>query len=92
MASLPTGTVTFVFTDIVNSTVLWERSPDVMADALERHDELLRKAFEGHGGYVFSTSGDAFAVVFSRAADAIQAAAAAQRAVLAEPGPRRPRL
>lgn len=87
MPSTPSGTVTFIFTDIVNSTVLWERSSDAMAAALERHNGLLRAAFEAHGGYVFSTGGDGFCVAFGRAADAVQAAVEGQRALLGEAWP-----
>src|SRR5713101_9734745 len=50
MADLPSGTVTFLFTDIEGSTRLLEEHPDAMSDALARHDELLREAIEGHGG------------------------------------------
>ena len=46
----PTGTVTFLFTDIEGSTRLWERDASAMQTALARHDEILRGAIEGHGG------------------------------------------
>ena len=49
-ATRPSGTVTLLFSDIEGSTRLWEQAPDAMADALERHDELLREAIEGSGG------------------------------------------
>jgi predicted ATPase/class 3 adenylate cyclase len=80
----PTGTVTFLFTDIEGSTKLWERDPQAMADALARHDELLRVAIEDHGGYVFKTVGDAFCAAFGSASDALGAALGAQRALLGE--------
>jgi class 3 adenylate cyclase len=51
---LPTGTVTFLFTDIEGSTKLWEAQPDAMHIALERHDVLLRNAIETNGGTVFN--------------------------------------
>lgn len=57
--NLPTGTVTFLFTDIVGSTRLWEEQPEAMGVALARHDELLRQAPESSNGYVFKTIGDA---------------------------------
>ena len=57
MAELPSGTVTFLFTDIEGSTRLWEEHPDAMRDALARHDELLREAIETHSGYVVKTTG-----------------------------------
>jgi class 3 adenylate cyclase len=59
VASPPTGTVTFLFTDIEGSTKLWERHPAAMQTALARHDEILRGAIEERGGYVFKTVGDA---------------------------------
>ena len=79
----PTGTVTFLFTDIEGSTERWEQFPDAMPDALERHDELMGVAITDHGGYVFKTIGDAFCAAFARAGDALDAAIASQR-VLAE--------
>ncbi len=84
MSRLPTGTVTFLFTDIEGSTVRWERHPDAMRAALARHDDLLRVAVESHGGHVFKTVGDAFCAVFATAAGGLAAAVAAQRAVMAE--------
>jgi class 3 adenylate cyclase len=57
MSSLPTGTVTFLFTDIEGSTKLWERSPQAMQRALARHDQILRDAVEERGGYIFKTAG-----------------------------------
>src|SRR5215212_1514591 len=56
---LPTGTVTFLFTDIQGSTFLYENYPVHMQAALERHDEILRSCIEEHEGYVFKTVGDA---------------------------------
>ena len=75
----PTGTVTFLFTDIEGSTQYWENEPDGMQLALEVHDRIVREAIEGHGGYVFNTAGDGFAAAFGRAADAVAAAIEAQR-------------
>jgi class 3 adenylate cyclase len=51
VASPPTGTLTFLFTDIEGSTRLWERHPEAMQIALARHDEILRATTEQHGGY-----------------------------------------
>ncbi len=78
---LPTGTVTFLFTDIAGSTALWERDADAMASALERHDGLLRAAIEDAGGHVFKTMGDAFCAAFASAHDALTATLSAQRAL-----------
>jgi predicted ATPase/class 3 adenylate cyclase len=84
MADLPTGTVTFLFTDIEGSTKLWEKSPRGMQVALTRHDALLWEAIEGHGGFVFKTVGDAFCAVFPTALGALESALAAQRSLFSE--------
>src|SRR5579884_3950955 len=76
---LPTGTVTFLFSDIEGSTRRWEAYPNAMAVALARHDRLMREAIEQCGGYVFKTVGDAFCAAFSQAGDAVRAALIAQR-------------
>ena len=81
MRELPTGTVTFLFTDIEGSTARWERDREAMSTALVRHDLLLREAIEARGGVVFKTVGDAFCAAFERAADALDCAAATQRAL-----------
>ena len=84
---LPSGTVTFLFTDIEGSTSLWESAPDGMRAALERHDALVRNAINAHGGHVFSTGGDGLVAVFARAADAMASASQAQAALTAEAWP-----
>jgi class 3 adenylate cyclase len=58
MPQLPSGTVTFLFSDIEGSTHLWDPVPDAMRLALERHDALVRTAIEVNGGYVVKTTGD----------------------------------
>jgi len=83
-ASLPTGTVTFLFTDIEGSTQLWEQQNEKMPAALARHDAILRQAIAAHGGVVFKTVGDGCHAVFARAADALAATLAAQRTLHAE--------
>ncbi len=83
----PSGAVTFLFTDIEGSTSLWERAPREMRVALGRHDVLLRTAFAKHGGYVFATGGDGFAVAFEAPLDAVAAAVDAQRALRSEVWP-----
>jgi predicted ATPase/class 3 adenylate cyclase len=75
---VPSGTVTFLFTDMEGSTRRWEEDPDAMRLAVVRHNECVRGAIEANGGYVFATGGDGFAAAFSRAADAVAAAQAAQ--------------
>ena len=79
----PTGTVTFLFTDIEGSTARWERAPGPMSEALRKHDEILRRAVEANGGRVFKTIGDAFCAVFARSDEAIAAAVEAQRELAA---------
>jgi predicted ATPase/class 3 adenylate cyclase len=83
----PSGTVTFLFTDIEGSTGLWEGAPAEMRAALARHDQVLRSAIEAHDGYVFSTGGDGFAAAFARAGDAMAAALDAQAALAREAWP-----
>lgn len=80
----PSGTVTFLFTDIEGSTQRWERRPDAMSVALARHNALVRDAIEAHGGYVFKTVGDAFCSAFGMATTALAAARAAQEALSEE--------
>jgi predicted ATPase/class 3 adenylate cyclase len=84
MTGLPTGTITFLFTDVEGSTKLWERNPEAMSKALSHHDELIRNAVEAHDGFVFKTVGDAFYVAFSPAAEAVEAAIDAQKSLLTE--------
>ncbi len=84
MPDLPSGTVTFLFTDIEGSTARWEQQPQAMQAALARHDAILRQAIEGHGGVVFKTVGDAFYAAFTMAPDALAAALDAQRALHTE--------
>jgi predicted ATPase/class 3 adenylate cyclase len=82
--SLPTGTVTFVFTDIEGSTQRWDRDRAAMQAAVRRHDELMRSAIVAHGGSVFKTIGDAFCAAFTRPEDAVAAMLSAQRALSLE--------
>jgi predicted ATPase/class 3 adenylate cyclase len=82
--SLPTGTVSFLFSDIEGSTVRWDKQREAMQAAVRRHDELMRAAIEGNAGHVFKTIGDAFCAAFGGAPEAIAGALAAQRAIAAE--------
>jgi class 3 adenylate cyclase len=90
-ATLPDGVVTFLMTDVVESTPLWLQSRASMYQAMRRHDQVLKAAIEGHGGMVLKErgEGDSFFAVFPRATDAVVAAVEAQRAVQAEPWPDR---
>jgi len=83
----PSGTVTFLFTDIEGSTRLWATHHEAMRVSLARHDALLRECIEAHGGHVFKTGGDAFCAAFATATSAVEAALAAQRALRAERWP-----
>jgi predicted ATPase/class 3 adenylate cyclase len=86
---LPTGTVTFLMTDIEGSTRLWEARPAEMSVALRRHDEIVTAAVEVHSGAIIRTKGEgdsAFAV-FSSPADAAAAALTMQRSLHGEPWP-----
>ena len=83
----PSGTVSFLFTDVEGSTRLWDRVPDQMQLALVRHDEILRSAIDAHGGFVFSTAGDGFSAAFNTPRNAVDAAVLAQRQLQAEPWP-----
>ncbi len=79
VAGLVHRTVTFLFTDIEESSVLWEERPEAMRAALPRHDALLRRLIEARGGTVFKTVGDAFCAAFDDAPDAVEAAVSVQR-------------
>ncbi len=88
MPQAPTGTVTFLFTDIEGSTRRWEDDTEAMRDALAGHDEILRGAIERHGGVVFATGGDGFAAAFGRAGDAVACAQRVQAELQATDLPR----
>lgn len=77
----PSGTVTFLFTDIEGSTRRWEQDPETMAADLAAHDETLRAAIESHGGWLFKHSGDGVYAAFSSPRGAIDAAIEAQRSL-----------
>jgi len=79
MPTLPTGTVTFLFTDIEGSTKLAQNHPAEMPSLLARHNQILHQAIEGHNGYIFQIVGDSFSAAFHSASDALNAALDAQR-------------
>ena len=79
MDERPSGTVTFLFTDIEGSTVLLRQLRDAYGDLLATHGRLLRRAFEESGGQEIDTQGDSFFVAFRSPKDAVLAAVAAQR-------------
>jgi predicted ATPase/class 3 adenylate cyclase len=80
-AAAPSGVVTFLFTDVEGSTRRWEADADEMRIALAAHDEVLRGAIEGHGGFLFKHTGDGVCAAFASPRSAVDAAVAAQRAL-----------
>src|SRR5688572_4870890 len=96
MPDLPSGTVTFLFTDIEGSTRLWERDAAAMRAAVARHDALLRDVIVAHHGSLYKHIGDAVQAAFPAAAEALTAAVKAQRALTTdswpETGPLRVRI
>lgn len=87
-AALPTGTVTFLLTDIEGSTrLVQDLSPDRWREVLEDHNRLLRSAIESHAGVTVKTEGDAFFSVFASAHQAVEAAIGIQRALQSHPWP-----
>src|SRR6516225_10103901 len=89
MPDLPTGTVTFLFTDVEGSTRLWEQDPAAMRAATARHDALVEEIVSDRGGMVVRPrgEGDSRFAVFARASDAVAAAVALQVALHAETWP-----
>jgi predicted ATPase/class 3 adenylate cyclase len=79
MSDYPTGTVTFLFTDIEGSTKLSQQYPESMPALLARHNEILNQAVENHNGFIFQVVGDSYAVSFHNANEALNAALQAQR-------------
>jgi predicted ATPase/class 3 adenylate cyclase len=77
--NLPTGTVTFLFTDIEGSTKLAQEHPDEMPSLLARHNEILNESIEAQHGFTFRIVGDSFSAAFHTAGDALHAALDAQR-------------
>jgi class 3 adenylate cyclase len=86
-STLPDGIVTFLMTDVVESTALWIQGRAQMYSVMRRHDQLLTAAIESNGGIVLKErgEGDSFFAVFLRATDAVVAALDAQKAILSEP-------
>ncbi len=81
MTEAPSGTVTFLFTDIEGSTRRWDAEPERMGTDLARQTCSMREAVERHDGYVFATGGDGFAVAFSRTGAALECAVEIQTAL-----------
>jgi YVTN family beta-propeller protein len=87
MSELPSGTVTFLFTDIEGSTALLKQLGGRYGEVLAEHQRILRAAFAAHGGHEVDTQGDSFFVAFRRAKDAVAAAVAGQRDLAAQEWP-----
>lgn len=84
MITIPSGTVTFLFTDIEGSTKLAQQYPDAMPTLLARHHEILNQSVQTYNGYVYQVVGDSFATAFHSAGDALNAALDAQRLLHSE--------
>ncbi len=82
--SLPSGVVTFLFSDIEGSTRLWESDPSGMRGSLARHDEVFRDHVLAAGGHVFKHTGDGFAAAFESVTSGLAAAAAVSEALASE--------
>lgn len=83
MPELPSGTVTFLFSDVEGSTELLRKLRDSYARMMADHERLLRSAFQGAGGHEINTQGDSFFIAFRKPKDAVRAALDAQRALAA---------
>jgi class 3 adenylate cyclase len=79
----PHGLVTFLFTDIVGSTRLWEQFPTSMPGAFQLHEQVVRQNARLHQGFVYKMIGDAFQIAFATPQQALAAAIGAQRALCA---------
>ena len=84
MTHKPSGTVTFLFSDIESSTEKWEENADLMQVAFARQEAIMRKAMGENGGYVYKMIGDAFQVAFDTATQALTAAKTAQESLQSE--------
>jgi predicted ATPase/class 3 adenylate cyclase len=81
MTLLPSGTVTFLFTDIEGSTKLAQQYPEVLPGLMARHNEILTQSIQAHEGHVYEVAGDSFCAAFSSAIDAVSAALEAQQSL-----------
>ncbi len=89
VSGIPSGLVTFVFTDVEGSTRLWDTVPDQMQVALARHDAIVAAAVTAHDGHVFSTGGDGYGISFHTTHQAVDAVTLIQQGLAAEPWPER---
>ena len=84
MADHPTGTVTFLFTDIEDSTRLWQEQPEAMSVAHARHNEILSEAINANNGFIFRIVGDSFNAAFHNTVDALYTTLSVQRKLQTE--------
>ncbi len=87
MSAIPTGLVTYVFTDVEGSTGLWEAFPEQMEPALARHDAIVKEAIADHDGHVFSHAGDGYGISFQSTRAGLDAVEQMQRQLAAEDWP-----
>ena len=87
MSAIPTGLVTYVFTDVEGSTGLWESFPEQMEPALARHDAIVKEAIADHDGHVFSHAGDGYGISFQSTRAGLDAVEQMQRQLAAEDWP-----
>src|SRR4051794_36964903 len=85
--SIPTGVVTLMFTDIQDSTSLWERMGDGFRPVLEQHNQIISERVRRWGGCEIKSHGDSFMVAFERGTDAVHCAVETQRALVEQPWP-----
>lgn len=78
----PVGKVAFLFTDIKNSTLLWETNPLAMRAAIKVHNDIMRRTLRSFGGYEVKTEGDAFMATFQNALDAVRCCLMVQQHLL----------
>ena len=81
LTSIPTGTITFLFSDVVGSTRLWATNPEAMSASLRIHDEIFNDTMARYEGHVFFTAGDSFAAALARASAAVECAEAIQESL-----------
>ena len=91
MAGAPTGTVTFLFTDVEGCTARWERSPAAVGVALARHEDILKEILEAHSDYVFKTVEKALCCAFAAATEVLEVALPQEQAEEARKTPAGPR-
>jgi class 3 adenylate cyclase len=90
-AAVPSGVVTFLFTDVEGSTRRWENDAEAMRTALSAHDEVLRAAIDAHGGWLFKHTGDGVCAAFASPRSAVGMHSRSRQPAPARPTPSRSR-